>query len=81
MKTIVQKWGNSLALRIPKAVSDDLGIANGAAVRIFVDDGLLIVTSLTGRKARLQRMLQRITSENLPNENEAFGRAVGREQW
>ncbi|MBC5823529.1 MAG: AbrB/MazE/SpoVT family DNA-binding domain-containing protein [Candidatus Eremiobacteraeota bacterium] len=81
MKTTIRTWGNSLALRIPRTVSEDLGIAKNTAVNIMVDGGLLIVTPVSGRTARLQKMLKRITPDNLPDEKELFGKAVGRELW
>jgi len=66
MKSTIQTWGNSLALRIPKALSEDLGIKKDATVDLSVEDGLLVVTPRTGRKARLKRMLALVTPENTP---------------
>ena len=79
IKSTVRTWGNSLAVRIPKIVSEDLGIEDNSAVTITVDDGLLVITPISGCKKRLQRMLRQITRENLPNLRPPFGRRVGRE--
>jgi antitoxin MazE len=81
MRTTIQTWGNSLALRIPKAMSEDLGIKKDAAVDLAVQDGLLVVTPRSGRRARLKKMLALITPENMPEEREPFGKRVGREAW
>ena len=40
----VQKWGNSLALRIPAAFARETGIGSGAEVDLTLDDGRLIIT-------------------------------------
>ena len=81
MRTTIQTWGNSLALRIPKAMSEDLGIKKDTAVDLAVQDGLLVVTPRSGRRARLKKMLALITPENMPEEREPFGARVGREAW
>jgi len=81
MKTTVQTWGNSLALRIPKVISEDLGIGKNSVIKMTVDDGILVITPVSGRKARLQKMLEKITPDNLPAEKEPFGPSVGREWW
>lgn len=81
MKSTIQIWGNSLALRIPKTLSEDLGIKKDTIVELTVDEGLLLVTPRTGRKARLRKMLALITPENTPKEKEPFGKSVGKELW
>jgi antitoxin MazE len=81
MKSTVQTWGNSLAVRIPKALSEDLGIKEDSSVNLSVEDGLLVITPNSGRRARLRKMLAMITPENMPDEKEPFGKRVGREAW
>ena len=41
--TDMQRWGNCLALQIPKQVADDLGLSGNDAVELTVVDGRLIV--------------------------------------
>lgn len=77
----MQTWGNSLALRIPKAVSEDLGFKKNSTVELKVDGGLLVVVPRSGRRARLQKLLAQITPENLHDKKEWFGQPVGREVW
>jgi len=79
VKGTIRTWGNSLAVRIPKIVSEDLGIEANTTISMLVDDGLLVITPVSGRKKRLQKMLNQITRENLPDTKEPFGPPVGRE--
>ena len=41
MESRVQKWGNSLALRIPKAFVDEMGLENNSSVRMMLKEGSL----------------------------------------
>jgi antitoxin MazE len=79
IKGTIRTWGNSLAVRIPKVVSEDLGIEENTQINMAVDDGLLVITPVSGRKKRLQKMLKQITRENLPDSKEPFGQSLGRE--
>ncbi len=81
LKGTARKWGNSLAVRIPKTVCEDLGIVENAAISMLIDDGSLVITPVSGRNKRLQKALKRISRENLPDEKEPFGKSVGRERW
>ncbi len=63
MQTRVQRWGNSLALRIPKAFADDLGLKNNGAVEVTVSKGRLVVAPLSCPK--LADLLAGINDKNL----------------
>ena len=65
METHVARWGNSLALRIPKAVADRLGLGEGRAVELTVEADRLVVRA-QHRAPRLDDLLAGITPENLP---------------
>jgi antitoxin MazE len=80
MQTRVQKWGNSLALRIPKAFVDEISIAPNAPVNISVVEGKLIITPVIEPELTLDDLLAGITDENLHHEIDA-GPAVGNEVW
>ncbi|MGE5513081.1 MAG: AbrB/MazE/SpoVT family DNA-binding domain-containing protein [Bacteroidota bacterium] len=41
MQATISKWGNSLALRLPKHVADQVRLVEGAVVTLEVDDGTL----------------------------------------
>jgi antitoxin MazE len=78
MKVQVQKWGNSLALRIPKSCAVETNIENGSTVDIAVQKGAIIVKPVVEEKNTLEEMLANITEENLHTEID-FGKAEGRE--
>jgi antitoxin MazE len=80
MRVQVQKWGNSLALRIPKPFAEDVGVSKGTVVDISVSKGRLVAAPLRPRPARLNELLRRVTKQNLHGET-ATGPAVGREAW
>jgi len=76
----VQKWGNSLALRIPKPFADDTGVREGTVVDVSVSDGRLVAAPLRAPKPRLKDLLDKVTRRNVHAEVDT-GRAVGREVW
>lgn len=80
MRTTVQKWGNSLAFRVPSAVAKDLGLRRGSAVEVSVEDGKMTVSPARTRKVPLARLLAGITKDNRPAEQD-WGSPVGREAW
>ncbi|MBI4304437.1 MAG: AbrB/MazE/SpoVT family DNA-binding domain-containing protein [Chloroflexi bacterium] len=80
MKTRVQKWGNSLALRIPKSFADEVGLQRETPVEISLADGKLVITPLVIPKQTLEQLLAKITKENLHHEV-ATGSTVGNETW
>lgn len=79
MKTVVQKWGHSLALRIPKAMAEHIKVHEGAPVEI-VEDGNALLIKPTGVKTSLKELLAEVTPENLHGETKT-GHVVGKEVW
>ncbi len=43
MRTSLARWGNSLAVRVPKDVAESLGLREGAAVELTVENQAIIV--------------------------------------
>lgn len=80
MQTRVQKWGNSLALRIPKSFATEAGLRENAAVDLSVADGKLVVQARPEEPLRLADLLAEVTAENLHHESDS-GPAVGKEIW
>ncbi|MBK7893462.1 MAG: AbrB/MazE/SpoVT family DNA-binding domain-containing protein [Anaerolineaceae bacterium] len=80
MQTQIKKWGNSLALRIPKLLAEQLDIKTDSEVEIAVEDGQLLIRPLPQPKLTLEELLSQITAENLHEEVET-GTAVGGEVW
>jgi antitoxin MazE len=80
MKTRVQKWGNSLALRIPKSFATEVGLDPNSSVEMSLRGGKLIVVPADKPKFTLKQLLARVTEENLHDEVDT-GSAVGGEAW
>jgi antitoxin MazE len=80
MKTRVQKWGNSLALRIPKCFADEVGLQKETPIEVSLADGELVIRPLTEPKLTLKQLLAKVTKDNLHHEVDT-GAAVGKETW
>lgn len=80
MKSRVQKWGNSLAVRIPKSFAVEAGLQVDSAVELSLIEGALVVQPLRPQPLTLVELLRGITDENLPGEWDT-GPAVGKEVW
>jgi len=80
MLTKVQKWGNSLALRIPKAFALDAQLENDSFVEISIVDGQIIITPVVAPSWTLEELLAGINKDNIHQEVDA-GFAVGKEAW
>jgi antitoxin MazE len=79
MTTTVQKWGNSLAVRLPKPMLDQLGLHEGSEVEVRVDGDHLTIAR-PARRLTLDDLLAGITPEDAPQELD-WGGPSGREAW
>ena len=80
VRTRIQKWGNSLGLRIPRSFAEEAGVETGSEVDLTIRNGNLILKPAKSRKYRLKDLLRKVTEKNLHAEIET-GDAVGREVW
>ena len=80
MKIRVQKWGNSLAVRIPKLLADEAGIRNGSIADIRRQDEGLVICPVKEEVYALEVLVNRITEENRHGEIGSGG-CAGREAW
>jgi antitoxin MazE len=80
MTTTIQKWGNSLALRIPKSFAKDIHLGQGAEVVLSIQKGRLVVEPLPQTKHKLTDLLKGITPQNSHAETKT-GRPTGKEVW
>ena len=78
MQAVIKKWGNSLAIRIPKAFAKDINIAENMTVNLTLSDSKIVIEPV--RKDRLLDLVEKITDENRHGET-STGRKVGREIW
>jgi antitoxin MazE len=79
MRGKIQKWGNSLALRIPKSFAVEAGLDQGSMVDVALVEGKLVITP-AAPALTLDQLLAGVTDENRHGEY-ATGPALGREAW
>lgn len=75
----VQKWGNSLAVRLPKALADEVDVQLDTPVEISVRDHEIVLRPIVG-KYHLDELLSQVTADNRHGETPVNG-PVGREIW
>ena len=75
----IARWGNSLGLRLPKAVASEAHVGEGDTVEISVKDGAIIVRPAQATYS-LQELVNKITSRNRHVETE-WVKPMGREPW
>lgn len=80
MRRRVQKWGNSLGIRIPKGLAMETGLMPGSQVELSVDDGRLVVEPVAVASYELQDLIAGITEANRHDAVD-LGSAVGNEVW
>ena len=80
MQTKIQKWGNSLALRIPKPFAQEIGLDQNSVVEVSLTEGNLVLTPVVAPQYTLEELLAQVTEANLHSEVET-GSAMGKEVW
>ena len=80
MLTKVQKWGNSLALRIPKAFAVDAHLENDMVVEVSLVEGQIVVKPMAPPAWTLEKLLAGINKSNLHHEVDT-GSVMGQEMW
>ncbi len=80
MLTKIQKWGNSLALRIPKSFASQASVQAGSTVDIAIEDGGFVIRPIRCPRYSLQDLLRGINARNR-HEEISTGEPVGREAW
>lgn len=80
MRSRVQKWGNSLALRIPKSFAIEAHLEQNTAVELLLEDGKVTVLPARSQPPTLEELLAQVSDANLHDEVET-GPAIGREAW
>jgi len=79
MKTKIKKWGNSLAIRIPKSFAEEMSLDEGSSVDLSLNDNELVLRS-TEKRYNLRELVRQINKSNRQEEAD-FGEPVGREEW
>lgn len=79
MQLAIAKWGNSLALRLPRHVAMDANLKEGVPVELTVKDGTVVVTPVR-KKYKLDDLLAQMNEQNAHAEVE-WGEPQGDEVW
>ena len=79
MITTIQRWGNSLAVRIPKAFAAQADMTEHAQVQIGIENDAIVIRPAPPAW-KLEDMLARVTASNRHSEVE-WGDRVGKESW
>jgi len=79
MRTTVRKWGNSLALRLPRSVAREMQVEDGAVVSLTVEDDVLTVKPAR-KRYRLEDLLRGLAPDTRRGETD-WGGAEGKEGW
>ena len=83
MKVQIQKWGNSLALRIPKSFAVESKVEQGSTVEVSLEQGKIVITPIAPivePEFTLEDLLAKITKRNLHEEVDT-GNSLGKEAW
>lgn len=79
MQAHVARWGNSLAVRIPRLLARELGLESGQPVDLEVNGDTLTVRPRRRARLSLRELLEEVT-DNLHEETD-WGPPVGLEEW
>lgn len=80
MKIQVQKWGNSLAVRIPKSFAQETNIDQGSVVDLVLEEGEIVIKPKPESTYTLDELLSQVTKKNIHDEIDT-GDAQGKEAW
>jgi antitoxin MazE len=80
MKTAVQRWGNSLAVRIPRAFAQETRLGNGTEVDLRLKSGTLVISRARKNRYRLTNLLALVRETKAHPETE-WGGPKGGEVW
>jgi antitoxin MazE len=79
MANIINRWGNSLGVRIPLPVANELGFKIGTIVDVTVEDGKAVISPIK-KKYTLSELLEGVTPDLIEGEYN-WGQTVGNEAW
>ena len=80
MKTTIQKWGNSYAVRIPKSFIKEVGLEYRTNIELTLEDGKLIIQPVPDEVLTLKELLAGVKAENL-HASIGTDEPIGDEAW
>jgi len=78
MHAKIQKWGNSLAVRIPKGFAKQINLDEGASIDISLNKQTIVMKPREEKKYTLEELLRGVTKKNIHHEEDT-GPALGGE--
>jgi len=75
----IQKWGNSLAVRIPKSFAMQSNLGQDSLVEMSIENGKIVLLPIQP-EMDLAQLLESVTEENRHAETQT-GTTIGREIW
>ena len=80
MEARIQKWGNSLGIRIPSNILKSLNIKTNDILNIELDDNKIVISVPQKKKISLEERFKEYNGENLAK-NFSWDESVGKEIW
>lgn len=80
MDTVIRKWGNSPAVRLPKHAVREAGLSLEQRVNLTVTKGRIVIEPVSSIEYDLDSLVEDITPKNSHGETD-FGPSVGKEAW
>ena len=81
MTTIIQKWGNSQGIRIPKVILESMNWSENEQIVIIVEDEKLIIKKAKEKKRKnIKKLFEDYDGEYEPKEID-WGEPKGEEIW
>jgi antitoxin MazE len=80
MSATLHRWGNSVGLRLPKPLLEQLGLGEGSKVELKVESGRLIIEPERKRRLTMAELLEGYSPDDQPGEVD-WGPPVGCEVW
>lgn len=76
----IDRWGNSLGIRLPKQLTTQLSLSEGSTVVVTLEKNALILRPQKRGNETLKQLLERITPDNLHDEVD-WEEPRGKEIW
>ena len=80
METTIRKWGNSLAVRVPRSIAQKLALKAGSAVAMRQEKRTIIIQVAPKTRKSIKELIAMISPENIHEEVD-WGEPVGKEVW
>jgi antitoxin MazE len=80
MSVTLHKWGNSVGLRLPKSLLEQLGLREGAEVDVKLEGARIVIEPVHPRRYTMAELLEGLTPADRPGEVD-WGPPAGREVW